>query len=255
MKYTPKYFKDNFPAWKKKKDSILVRTIHRPISFAVASLMSNLNISANTVSYFSLVLAVSLSVMYLFDGRIIHIVAAVLVNVWMILDCTDGNIARSVKKEKFGEFADGISSYILINFMFICIGFTAYRTDGFFISAGNVYVIMLGILAGNSDAMARLIYQKFQNTSFKLSPKSENVENNQEDDKENLGTVRKIQDRLDKELGLNGLLLPAILIFSIIDKYDILLMIYALWQSFLLTGTLAVLIRKTIIANKDSESE
>ena len=53
MKYTPKYFYDNLPAWKRKKDPILSRLFYRPASFLTASIFSNLGIGANTVSYYS----------------------------------------------------------------------------------------------------------------------------------------------------------------------------------------------------------
>lgn len=38
MKYTAKYFKDNMPEWKRKKDAFVVQKFYRPLSFYGSSL-------------------------------------------------------------------------------------------------------------------------------------------------------------------------------------------------------------------------
>ena len=127
--YTPKYFKDSIPDWKRKKDPFLSRLFYRPLSFLIASFCVNNRINANTVSYFSAGVAIIACASYIIPYYGFHVLGAILINIWLILDCTDGNLARSYKKQPFGEFADGISSYILVGLMCTTISFSVYYTD------------------------------------------------------------------------------------------------------------------------------
>ena len=116
MKYTAKYFKESLPEWKRKKDSILGKLIYRPISFPISSFLSNRGVSANIISYSSIFIALMACTCFLLRGFVFHIVGTILVAFWIVMDCVDGNIARSVKKIAFGDFADGIGGYILLAF-------------------------------------------------------------------------------------------------------------------------------------------
>lgn len=164
MKYTAKYFKDTMPEWKRKKDPILSRIFYRRIAFSVASVAANLGISANTVSYFSAALAVIACCCFLLPIHKLHIVGAILINIWLVLDCTDGNLARSVKSQPFGEFADGISSYILVGLMGTMMSVAVYFEGGLFVPPGVPWIILIGALGSSSDSIMRLIYQKYKNT-------------------------------------------------------------------------------------------
>ena len=42
-------------------------------------------------------------------------------------------IARNVKKQPFGAFADAASSYILVGFLGACIGYSVYTDGGMFL--------------------------------------------------------------------------------------------------------------------------
>lgn len=158
MNYTPKYFKENLPEWKRKKDPILSRIFYRPVSFLFSSLFCHIGWTANMVSYFSALIAIIACVCFVFGAPI---AGAILINIWLILDCSDGNIARSVKKEHYGDFADAMSSYICVGLMFVCIGFNVYQTGGIIFYAESPWIILLGALAGSSDSLMRLIYQKY----------------------------------------------------------------------------------------------
>jgi len=57
-KYTPKYFHDNMPEWKRVKDPFLSRIFYRPVSFLLASLCAKMGVGANAVSYWSAVVAI-----------------------------------------------------------------------------------------------------------------------------------------------------------------------------------------------------
>lgn len=245
-KYTAQFFRDSFPEWKKKKDSILVRHFFRPLSFYTASIAANMGLSANSISFFSIVIAVIGSVLYLGGYRATNILGAVLVWFWMLLDCTDGNIARSIKKQPFGEFADASSSYILINFLFAALGVSAYRTGGIFISAGSWRIAFLGAFIGGADSLARLLYQKFENTKKVESVKDTVIPKSK--DSSNTNHLIVLHDRIDKEFGLNGIFLPLLLICSVFTWIDLYVLIYSLFYLSSLIATAALLIYKTMKA-------
>ena len=144
MHYTAKFFKDNMPEWKRKKDPILSRIFYRRVAFWLAARCANLEISANTISYFSAIIGIIACACFRPASWICHVIGAVLINFWLVLDCTDGNLARSVKSQPFGEFADGISSYILVGLMCSAIGITVFREGGVLFKAGNIWMVYVG---------------------------------------------------------------------------------------------------------------
>lgn len=225
MKYTPKYFKDNIPEWKRKKDPILSRVFYRPCSFVLSSICANLNISANTVSYFSGVLAIIACILFVPKSFVLNLIGAILVNVWLLLDCTDGNIARSVKKQAFGEFADGISSYILVGFLCTAMGIAVYHNGGLLVNAGSLWIVIAGALASSSDTMMRLIYQKYKATEREMADAGIiTIEKDVRTDHSQVGSLRV---RIESELGIGGLL-PVVILLAVIFNFLDLVVIYCL---------------------------
>ena len=124
-KVNAKTFKNSFPEWKRKKDSFLVRHFFRPISFYTAAILSNIGLSANQVSLISLPVGIISASLFIIPIKGCHVAGAIVAWLWMLLDCTDGNIARTIRKEKYGEFIDALSSYIFIPLLFVGIGVAA----------------------------------------------------------------------------------------------------------------------------------
>ena len=217
MKYTAKYFKDATPTWKRKRDSTLTRIFYRPLSFWCASVAANMGISANAVSYFSLVVAVLGCGLFLFRSSTAHFIGSVLMMIWGLLDCIDGNIARCVEKKPFGEFADSISSYILVGLMSTTMGVAAYFQGGILIEAGNPWIILIGALASSSDTMMRLVYQKYRNTERKLA--DQGIVKIEEDFRTEGDQPFSIKALIDREFGLAIILdiLPFASIFNFLD--------------------------------------
>lgn len=218
-KYTAKYFWKSIPDWKKKKDPVLSQIFYRPLSCVTASIAANLGISANAVSYFSGMLAVIACFLFLIPQPWARVLGAVLINVWLLLDCTDGNLARSYKKQLFGEFADGISSYILVGLMCTCMSVAVFDTGGVLVPAGSVWIIVVGALASSADTMMRLIYQKFKATA--ADHQKEGTLPEQEDERTDHSKVGSLRVRLESELGIGGILPIAILIATLFHALDL----------------------------------
>lgn len=247
MKYTAKYFRDNLPAWKRKKDPILSRVFYRPLSFFSSAFFANIGWTANRVSYLSAVVALIACACFVFGQPL---VGGILINVWLLLDCTDGNIARSVKKERYGDFADSMSSYICVGLMFACMGFCAYQTDGLLFSAGDPKIILIGALAGSSDSLMRLLFQKFQNSSV-----AQGVEVNRNEDPEQQGGINRIRMKVDAYFSLGGFLPVVVLLASIFGFIDVVCVLWLVYYGLTFIASALYLVRKTIMANAAANDE
>ncbi len=250
--YTPKYFRESMPDWKRKKDPILSRIFYRPVSFLISSVCANMGISANAISYFSGLFAIIACFLFLVDNYEIKIVASIMINIWLIMDCTDGNIARSVKRQPFGEFADGISSYILVGLMCTTMGFSVYQTGGVFLKQGCVWIILLGAFASSSDTMMRLIYQKYKATAREMVDKKMILP--EEDKRTGYNCVGSLRVRLEAEFGIGGLLPIVILIASICNALDVVVIYCFLYYGASCVVSSLLYVRKAIRHTKDYES-
>ena len=169
QKYSVSFFKNGLPAWKRSKDPFFIRYTYRPLSFIGSSICANLGLSANTVSYLSIIIALLAALFYYFDSYVMHIWGGVFVNIWLLFDCIDGNIARCVKKQPFGVFADATACYVLLAFIYTSIGYAVYIDGGILFEKGNVWMIVIGSLTSCSDIVMRLIFHKFREGEIELN--------------------------------------------------------------------------------------
>lgn len=219
MQYTAKYFRDNHPAWKAKKSALFVRLIYRPLSFYLTNFAVKLQLTANFISYFSTIVAIAACGLFLVNSQTAHIIGAVLVNLWLLLDCVDGNIARNVKRQPFGDFADSMSSYILVGLVCTSMGVSVYWTGGLFVKPNQAWIIVLGAFASNADTLMRLLYQKYRSVSRELQELS--IIPTEYDIRDDNNAVGDIRIRIEKEFGIAGLLPFAILIAALFNTLDL----------------------------------
>ena len=243
MIYTVKYFRDNLPEWKRKKDPLLSQVFYRPVSFLFSSLFCGIGWTANMVSYLSALVAIVACVCFVMGKPI---VGAILINLWLVFDCADGNIARSVKKECYGDFADAMSSYVCVGIMFACIGFCAYRTGGVLIEPGNPWIILMGALAGSSDSLMRLIYQKYLNSSVE-----QGIPVNSSEDPEQQGGINRIRMKVDAYVSLGGFLPLAVLLASIFGFLDAVVILWLVYYGITFVVSALYLARKTFAINTE----
>ena len=252
-KYTAKFFKEDLPEWKRIKDPLTSRIFYRPLSFVTASICSNMGISANTVSYFSIFRSLVAITMLIIPNYICNIIGAIFVNLWLLSDCTDGNIARSVKKQPFGEFADSSSSYILVAFLGIALGISAYFTGGLLVHERCIWIVLIGALASNADTLMRLIYQKYKSSERKLA--DEGIIKIEADKRTDNNQSNSLIVRIESDFGIGGILPILVLIGTILKMNDIVI-IYCFCYYFL--SGLAMItkyIRKAIKKTKEIESK
>ena len=233
MFYSPKYFSDKMPKWKKKKGTLIGRFLYRPISYVLSSFFSSVGIKANTISYFSLFVAVAGSSLFLFNDFVLAIIGASLINIWLLLDCVDGNMARCVSKQPFGEYADAISSYTLIPCMCLCVSIYAFNFGGILSNNSNIWIVVLGGVAGFSDTLMRLFYQKFSNNKRDLIDKG--LINDEIDERKDHSKIGSFKNRIESIFSTYNLIF---LIFAVVfNLCDIFILICFAFYSLSLIYT------------------
>ena len=222
MKYTAHFFKETMPEWKRKKDPPLSRIFYRPAGFALAAVFSNAGGSANTVSYISVIEGILACALFLPQSFVCRILGALLVNLWLILDCTDGCIARSVKAQPFGEFADGISSYIIVALLGPAMGFAAYYDGGLLVRKLSPWILLAGAVASMSDTLMRLIYQKYKATEREMAEKG--IVEAGPDQRTDHSQVNSLRVRIEQDLGIGGILPLFVLLGTIFHALDLVIL-------------------------------
>lgn len=244
MKYNAKFFRESMPEWKRKKDPVLSKIFYRRISFVCASVFANCGINANTVSNISTVIGLLACVCFAVPNYVCGIVGAILVNIWLILDCTDGNIARSVKMEPFGEFVDAVSSYLLVGLLFNVLGVHTYYMGGVILKK-NIIIIVVGAFAASFDSLMRLVYQKYIVVS-----RDWGIDGKVKLDGSNAGKIDKIRFRVEQEFGMGGILPLAILLASVFRCLDIVLIIWCAYYGCVFLASTLYLLNKAMKTNK-----
>lgn len=243
MKYSPSFFRNGLPEWKRRKDPILSRVFYRPVSFVLSSFFCAIGWTANMVSYFSCLVALLSCILFAFG---LPVAGAVLVNVWLLLDCADGNIARCIRKERYGDFADSMSSYVCVGLMFACMGFCAYSTGGVLFAEGDGRIILVGALAGSSDSLMRLLYQKYLNSSY-----VQGMEENRSEDPEAQGGVNRIRMKVDAYVSLGGFLPVAVLLAAIVGALDVVVVFWGAYYGMTFAASALYLMVGTFKANAE----
>ena len=167
-KYSISDFKNSTPSWKRKKDPLIGRYFYRPISYVFSYILANLGVRANTVSFLSIFISVFGCALFFFNNYWACFVGSLFFVFWSVLDCVDGDMARTVGKQPFGEFADAVSCYFLQAFMSVATGYAAFTHGGILFGQQSISVVIIGCVASISNLLMRLIYQKYLHGEMQL---------------------------------------------------------------------------------------
>lgn len=64
-------------------------------------------------------------------------------NIWLITDSADGNMARSVGGKPYGDFIDATSSYAMVGFIFPGLGWAIYKDGGLIVPLVKIELFSL----------------------------------------------------------------------------------------------------------------
>lgn len=198
--------------------------IIRPVSFWLATLFVMLKISANSVTWLSLIFGILGFICFFIGGYKLQVIASFFILVWLILDHVDGNLARYYRSQsKYGDFLDSFVCYIIFALIPISIAHSAANSDGIFQDA-TLYIF--GWMFSIGFTLSRLIYQKYKQI--------ENL------DYKNVLSGRKKYTYSYKlfNIGNNlfnpsGLIIPILIICTLFQKLEFFLTFYGLGYSLI----------------------
>lgn len=239
MKYSYKNILDSLPVKKNSNSSWWVKLWVRRVSFLFTYFFINLGFSPNGVSIVSIFVALTSFVCFAIPTTWALVVAIVCVNLWLILDCVDGNIARCRKqKTVYGEFVDDIGGYYVVAFVYLAIAIRAYLDGGVLLNDTH-WIIVIGAVSSISDILARLINKDYGNFSMKRADYVQTDYTNES--KRSLSYLRR---RIGKEIGISGAFMPLTIVCGIFDMYDLMTLFYCAFNVFALISTTVIYIWK-----------
>lgn len=239
MKYSMKDILSSYTKKKRKESSLWARIFSRPLSFPLTYIFINVGISANVMSVISMFEVIVACTLILIGGKCIPIGVAMYV-LWHVLDCCDGNIARVTKTSSYaGEFFDAVSGYIPPALIFTCVGVAAYRTTTIN-SNLSYWLIVMGAFASVSDIFGRLIYQKYLATEYRLGL----IEKEGNIDQVRTTGFYHIVDMIMRTMTYSCAFMPLLILAAIFNKYDILIIIFTLYNTAFLLASGIFFVKK-----------
>lgn len=233
MKYSFKSILESLPKKKNSNSSWWVKLWVRRISFPITYLFINLGFSPNAVSVLSIFVTLAACACFCIATPGCIIAAIVLINLWLILDCVDGNIARCKKlKTVYGEFIDDIGGYFTVAFVYLAIGVCAFCKGGAIIQAGNRWILVAGAVSSICDLLARLINKDYVNFSNKRPDYQQ--DDYRTESKKSLSYIRR---RIGKEIGISGMFMPLTIICAVFNAYDLMTLFYCAFNGAALVLT------------------
>ena len=132
---------------------------YRPLAFGFVKLIYNTNLTPNQISYLALTIGVIGGSVFSHGTYAASVIAAILLIIYDILDCSDGQLARMKKNGTLtGRIIDGFSDYIVTIVAYIGIGI------GFSLQTGDpVFAWTLTAAAGISNAVHAISLDYYRN--------------------------------------------------------------------------------------------
>ncbi|MFQ3621632.1 MAG: CDP-alcohol phosphatidyltransferase family protein [Spirochaetales bacterium] len=258
--FTIKDLKSSLPPSKNRADSVWTRYVLRPLSYPFSLFFLRLGWSANRVSYFSALVAVIGGLLLCLPSVKLQLLGAMLLNVFAILDCVDGNIARFTHTTgPGGAWADALGGYVAYTATLLGAGMASEITSYTLYSSipkivdilwprGGLWVLLGGV-AASCNLLMRLAHQHYRalkaeallRESHLFQPKEtiagkakagqshEGEEEVFEADTEAEGEGSpSLEKRISENLGVTGLLMPALFVCVYTQTTGLLVLFYCL---------------------------
>jgi len=231
------------------RENFWIYYVVRRVSFYPTWPFLRLGISANQATYISVVIGAIGCGFLAFGDYGIRVIGALLVNLWIILDCVDGNIARFKKSfSKYGEFVDALSGYLMNALLFLSVGIGAFNhpepsfefINRFFaFNLDKSILIILGAWASLAIILPMLVFHKFINTF----PKAQSAEI-KPGTGSSKGFYRKVYFIIHNIDSFSGFLAPILFLATAFSLLSIFIFFYALINTGVLIFTTGRMILK-----------
>lgn len=145
------------------KIDIWVFYIVRPLANLLTWILLKIKCTANFATFISTIVGFVGELLLLTTSEVQTVIGLILINLWIVFDCVDGNIARTTKKvSKLGEYFDGLSGYTFVAFLYLAIGINVSLNYSLVIG-GNDYswiYIVIGSITSMACIFPRLAEHK-----------------------------------------------------------------------------------------------
>lgn len=143
-----------------KRENMFPYYFVRPISYFLSMPLIKMKVSANAVSIFSVFVALLGSLLIAYGDYSTRICGALLIFLWIVLDCVDGNLARFYKKPSSkGEFLDAMGGYVVNATVFMALSITLFERNIF-----DHNILIVGYVTTVASILPRLLHQKWMNS-------------------------------------------------------------------------------------------
>ena len=221
----------SLPKKKNSKSSLWVKTIVRKLSFVFTFLFVNIGATPWLASVISAFVALFGSICFAIDSNLCRLLGLICIQMGLVLDCVDGNIARVTKHcSDMGDFIDTLSGYIVSAGAMLGIGLAAQHTTSFEFFQNSNILIILGALGSIGNVLARLIHQNYMVTLLRIEAKGGKVnKENPDKEVESEHGLSYLRSRIDKEVGISGLFMPLLIISYLFGYLDIFTVFYGIF--------------------------
>lgn len=172
MSYTMKDILASLTPEKKKSDGTMTAFVYRPLSFPASWLFLKLDFSPNAVTGISALFCLAAFALALFPVSACHWTAIAFFFVFAVLDCTDGNMARTIgKKTVYGGWVDAAGGYLAYTTELFAIGLSCFFANngallGYALPWGKATWILIAAVAISSNLLMRLFHQALKNAEI-----------------------------------------------------------------------------------------
>jgi hypothetical protein len=143
----------------KEVEEVFDLIFYRPLAFIFVKLIFRSSITPNQITIYALIIGMIGGALYLFNTHFYLITAAVLLIIYDVLDCSDGQLARLKQNGTLiGRILDGVADYFVTITIYIGIGF-GFASN----SESPIIYWILVALAGISNAVHSIALDYYRN--------------------------------------------------------------------------------------------
>lgn len=215
----------------------------RPISLRLTPLFINLGFSANVVTVLGLMLLIC-GLVFILLGAVNpfnFIIGAVFINIYVLFDHIDGNIARFWNRcSMFGEFLDNTIGMAFHTFLPVCLGLALFFNS----SERSIFTMGIEVprwfwLAAGAVGLGAGLFRKVVNLRFQVLMGSQVGK-----------TEHKIAISTVLPRAILSLKEPLLMIASLVGALGFFLVGYALYDLALLLVMIALFLRKALLIDR-----
>jgi phosphatidylglycerophosphate synthase len=190
MNYSLRQIRMSLSMEKKAADGIWSTFVLRPLSIPVTWIALRLGLSANAVSWISAVIALAGGIMFGMTGFWVSLTGILLLNLFSILDCVDGNVARVRETAgPWGGWSDAVVGFIAYSAIFLASGVYVFLRGGWW------PVLLVTGITSSANLLTRVAYQKYKTIEPGTAEGSVSAE-----------------QMLAENFGITGFLMPALIL-------------------------------------------